>query len=63
MGMGKSLSILSLVIRTLETARDWASSQAESGTPMAEPKKCSRATLVIVSSACKLVGHHLYSLS
>lgn len=54
MGMGKSLSILSLVIRTLDTARDWALSQIEDDALGAQSSQCSRATLIIVSSACEL---------
>lgn len=54
MGMGKSLSILSLVMKTLETARDWALSQAQSeDPPVAEQNRRSGATLIIVSSACE----------
>lgn len=51
--MGKSLSILSLIIKTLEDARDWASSQMPSETTVVEPNRASRATLIIVSSACE----------
>lgn len=57
MGMGKSLSILSLIIRTLDTARDWASSQDKSDTPGAQVNQTSRATLIIVSSACESGVH------
>ena len=52
MGMGKSLSILSLVLRTLGISERWAreDNQAEGHT---KSKRRSRATLVIVPSARK----------
>lgn len=53
MGMGKSLSMLSLVIRTLDYARRWADSEIlrEAGAAFESHKTISRATLVIVPSA------------
>jgi SWI/SNF-related matrix-associated actin-dependent regulator of chromatin subfamily A3 len=54
MGMGKSLSILSLITETLGNAHVWASKQTSplsSGTCVT--KSSSRATLVVVSSGCK----------
>jgi hypothetical protein len=55
MGMGKTLSILALVMSTLEKARDWALSHAQSEPPsVAVPNRRSRATLIVVSSACEL---------
>lgn len=51
MGMGKSLSILSLVMRTLDVAQQWASSQPQEEEFSEIPRQCSRATLIIVSSA------------
>lgn len=55
MGMGKSLSILSLVIKTLQTAHEWAekAQMSEGSTPKSQDKY-SRATLIVVSSARKL---------
>ncbi|ERF69852.1 hypothetical protein EPUS_05394 [Endocarpon pusillum Z07020] len=55
MGMGKSLSILSLVTKTLENAHHWASNgtAALSNEEWAR-KPISRATLVVVSSALLL---------
>lgn len=54
MGMGKSLSILSLITKTLGNAHVWASSGIK---PLANEirvrKRASRATLVVVPSACK----------
>ena len=50
MGMGKSLSILSLIIRTLSEAEQWAASQRSIDEDL-HPRKYSRATLIIVSSA------------
>jgi SWI/SNF-related matrix-associated actin-dependent regulator of chromatin subfamily A3 len=54
MGMGKSLSILSLITKTLDDACAWKSDETlgqSSGLPAR--KQGSRATLVIVSSGCK----------
>ncbi|KUI66104.1 hypothetical protein VM1G_11431 [Cytospora mali] len=56
MGMGKTLSILALVIGTLEKARDWALSQAQSDTSVVKANRYSRATLIIVSSALLING-------
>ena len=55
MGMGKSLSILSLITRTLENAHVWAgdSNLAQSSDPPAA-KHYSRATLIVVSSGLLL---------
>lgn len=50
MGMGKSLSILSLLTKTLHEAGEWATSQRLNDTN-ASSKKYSRATLIVVSSA------------
>jgi SWI/SNF-related matrix-associated actin-dependent regulator of chromatin subfamily A3 len=54
MGMGKSLSILSLITKTLDDACAWQSGGTvgpSSGLPAS--KQGSRATLVVVSSGCK----------
>ena len=54
MGMGKSLSILSLITQTLEDAHNWASNQsAPLSSDISAIKRPSRATLVVVSSVCK----------
>lgn len=54
MGMGKSLSILSLVARTLGNGSDWADElQASPLTEHNAKQKRSRATLVVVSSGCE----------
>lgn len=51
MGMGKSLSILSLVLRTLDDARQWAFPQDHLDVPGESPRRLSSATLIIVPSA------------
>lgn len=53
MGMGKSLSMLSLIIRTLDYARRWADSeiQRETRAGFEGLNTISRATLIIVPSA------------
>jgi SWI/SNF-related matrix-associated actin-dependent regulator of chromatin subfamily A3 len=59
MGMGKSLSMLSLITKTLENARAWASNGSApltNGTCVT--RRTSRATLVVVSSACKCSRVH-----
>ncbi|KAL7924430.1 SNF2 family N-terminal domain-containing protein [Trichoderma austrokoningii] len=50
MGMGKSLSILALIMKTLEDGKSWAEQQ-ESSTIVEEEIQRSRSTLVIVPSA------------
>lgn len=59
MGMGKTLSILSLVTKTIEDAHEWISKDtadvADSVLPL---KKRTAATLVIVPSACGLRCQH-----
>ncbi len=54
MGMGKSLSILSLITKTLGNAHDWATNGtgALSNEEALARRQRSRATLVVVSSAC-----------
>jgi hypothetical protein len=53
MGMGKSLSILSLVARTLDSSAAWTGEDhALADHP--NPKRRMRATLIVVSSARKL---------
>ena len=54
MGMGKSLSVLSLIIRTLEDGEVWAK-DTSIGDNMRLTKRRSKGTLVIVSSACKFL--------
>ncbi|KAF2181727.1 hypothetical protein K469DRAFT_691814 [Zopfia rhizophila CBS 207.26] len=52
MGMGKSLSLLALVLKMLEKAHDWASrSDIHSSDVVVGAKRRSRATLIIASSA------------
>ena len=53
MGMGKSLSMLSLIARTLGGAHDWADEQEPSSSEDRSAKQRSRATLVVVSSGCE----------
>ncbi|KAM0522526.1 hypothetical protein ACHAPE_002117 [Trichoderma viride] len=50
MGMGKTLSILALIVKTLDVATDWAQKQESSATVEEETQR-SRSTLVIVPSA------------
>lgn len=50
MGMGKSLSVLALILRTLEAAHQWAvNSEASSSTGWTSRPKSS-ATLIVASS-------------
>ena len=54
MGMGKSLSILALVTKTLESAHAWKNDEAQSFLDeMLLKLHPSRATLVLVPSACR----------
>lgn len=53
MGMGKSLSILALILKTLGTAQTWTSQHAVSGDEPLEswrPKTRVRASLIVASS-------------
>lgn len=50
MGMGKSLSILALIAKTLDDGNEWAQQQTDS-TEDKEALKHSRSTLVVVPSA------------
>jgi SNF2 family DNA or RNA helicase len=50
MGMGKSLSILALIVKTMEGGRSWAEEQ-KTAEAVNAIKIHSRATLVVVSSA------------
>lgn len=53
MGMGKSLSILALILRTLDAAQIWASQHAVSSDEPLEswrPKTRVRASLIVASS-------------
>ncbi|KAM0421486.1 hypothetical protein ACHAPT_010659 [Fusarium lateritium] len=50
MGMGKSLSILALVMRTLDQGQEWANEQSEEHKDR-KSVKFSRSTLVVVSAA------------
>ncbi|CAN9436614.1 unnamed protein product [Alternaria alternata] len=53
MGMGKTLSVLALIMRTLHAAHDWASQDETSEDGMSQTPRCnrrSRATLIVASS-------------
>ena len=50
--MGKSLSILALVMRTLDQGQEWAKEKNEENKDR-KSVKFSRSTLVVVSAACK----------
>lgn len=50
--MGKSLSILALVMKTLEDGQDWANQQKEEHKGK-RSVRYSRSTLIVVSSARK----------
>lgn len=52
MGMGKSLAILALIIRTLEHAHEWAGSHRSDEHSHSGTHTYSHSTLVIVPSAC-----------
>lgn len=54
MGMGKTLSILALIVKTLDIATEWAQKQESSATVEEETQR-SRSTLVIVPSARLLI--------
>ena len=57
MGMGKSLSILTLIVDSLESGTEWAVQQSESGV---SDKHSTRSTLIVVSSArMSFVDHPL----
>jgi hypothetical protein len=56
MGMGKSLSILALIAKTIDEAREWAhtSNSGEQENDLGgRAVRRSRATLIVVSSACE----------
>lgn len=50
MGMGKSLSILALIAKTVDDGNEWAQQQKD-GVEDKEALKHSRSTLVVVPSA------------
>lgn len=54
MGMGKTLSMLTLIMKTIDNGKEWAEQQ-ETGAKVDEMVKRSRSTLVIVPSARKLL--------
>jgi SWI/SNF-related matrix-associated actin-dependent regulator of chromatin subfamily A3 len=57
MGMGKSLSILSLIARTLGFASDWVDElNASPSLDQSAKQYRSRGTLVVVSSGCKYIN-------
>ena len=51
MGMGKSLSVLALIARTLDEARSWSAEIRELSVQFSRENR-SRASLVIVPSTC-----------
>ena len=53
MGMGKSLAVLALVIRTLDRAREWAAGHRHDEHPHSTAHAYSHSTLVVVPSARK----------
>jgi hypothetical protein len=53
MGMGKSLSILALITKSLENGSDWAHHEKSNFSADNTPERRSRATLIIVPSAGK----------
>lgn len=57
MGMGKSLSILSLIVKTLDDARNWAVEE-EKNSEKSKDLHYSGSTLVVVSSARKSSSNH-----
>jgi hypothetical protein len=52
MGMGKSLSILALVMKTLDNGQEWAD-QKNAEHKGRKTTRFSRSTLVVVSAACE----------
>lgn len=52
MGMGKSLSILALIMKTLDNGQEWAE-ERDTEHKSRRSHKFSRSTLVIVSAACE----------
>jgi hypothetical protein len=59
MGMGKTLSILALLLKTLDNARQWALDKKDSEFTQTRIQSHSRATLVIVPSGRKS-SHGVY---
>lgn len=62
MGMGKTLCILALILRTLESAHDWSSIPVSSvhDPPIQHKAKVrTRATLVVASSDCECIANSL----
>uniref|UniRef100_A0A0B7KCA3 RING-type domain-containing protein n=1 Tax=Bionectria ochroleuca TaxID=29856 RepID=A0A0B7KCA3_BIOOC len=55
MGMGKSLSILALAMKTLDDGQEWAD-ELNIGPVGKRSIKHSRSTLIVVSSGCKIHG-------
>ncbi len=52
MGMGKSLCLLALLLETLDEGRQWARKKQSEAYHSSGIERYSRATLVIVPSAC-----------
>jgi hypothetical protein len=50
MGMGKSLSVLALILRTLETAHQWSAHPDKTSANVWRAKPRSSATLIVASS-------------
>lgn len=53
MGMGKTLSILALVINTIEHGHQWAESRTNEALSHSEIRHHTHCTLVVVPSACE----------
>ena len=63
MGMGKSLSVLALILRTLETAHSWSSQPEKTSSESWRPRPRSSATLVVASSDRTLLFHYIIEAS
>lgn len=53
MGMGKTLSMLALVINTLEEGQEWAARSNSEDLTQCDIRNYAHSTLIIVPSACK----------
>lgn len=53
MGMGKSLSILALAMKTLDDGVEWATQSRDDEESNKPQVKYSRSTLIVVSASCK----------
>jgi SNF2 family DNA or RNA helicase len=55
MGMGKSLTMLSVIVGSLSGAESFAQSVGRHGTSQSYQKLTAKATLILVPSSCKLL--------